>query len=100
MCFRRFKIWPVRNQNKIDIETIAKLCFMNRLLEMRNREYNFEIAIAWVLWAILSRVTLMKFRHSTLYKKDIYIYIYIYTHIETFDNFYLSVFITVHFDED
>jgi len=69
---------------------------MNRLLDMRNREYNFEIAVAWILWAILSRVTLMKFHHSTLYKKDIYIY----THIETFDNFYLSVFIMVQFDED
>ena len=68
---------------------------MNISLETRNREYNFEIAIAWVLWAILSRITLMKFHHFTLYKRG-----YIYTHIETFDNFYLSIFIMVHFDED
>ena len=72
---------------------------MNSILEKRNRQYNFEMAIAWILWAILSRVALMKFHHFTLYKRG-HIYIYTHTHIETFDNFYLSIFITVHFDED
>jgi len=68
---------------------------MNRLLEMRNREYNFEIAIGWVLWTIVFLVNVMRFHQPTLYERG-----YIYIHIETFDNFYLSIFITVHFDED
>jgi hypothetical protein len=69
MCPWRFKMWPIRNQNKIHVETNTKLNFMNKLLEMRDRESNFETAISCELWAVLFRVTLMKFHHFTLYKR-------------------------------